>query len=116
MWRRLFPLYLFAILTAFPAAAAADQVILTNGDRVTGTVASLGGATLMVGTPHGQLRIPWADVAGLVIDEPILITVGTAEPAEVRIIAGTPPAASSSTRADRSSWPRSSRSPARCRR
>jgi putative salt-induced outer membrane protein YdiY len=88
MWRRLFPLYLFAILTAFPAAAAADQVILTNGDRVTGTVASLGGATLMVGTPHGQLRIPWADVAGLVIDEPILITVGTAEPAEVRIAAG----------------------------
>ena len=65
MWRRLLPLYLFAILTAFPAAAAADQVILANGDRVTGTVASLGGATLTVGTPHGQLRIAWAGMLRL---------------------------------------------------
>jgi putative salt-induced outer membrane protein YdiY len=88
MWRRLLPLYLFAILTAIAAPAAADQVILTNGDRVTGTVASLGGATLTVGTPHGQLRIPWTDVAGLVVDDPILVTIGTAEPAEVRIAAG----------------------------
>jgi putative salt-induced outer membrane protein YdiY len=88
MWRRLLPLYLFAILTAIAAPAAADQVILTNGDRVTGTVASLGGATLTVGTPHGQLRIPWDDVAGLVVDDPILVSIGTADAAEVRIAAG----------------------------
>jgi putative salt-induced outer membrane protein YdiY len=85
MVRRLLPLSAFLL---FAAPAAADQVMLTNGDRVTGMVASLGGNTLMVATPHGQLKIPWADIAGLVIDDPVLVTVGDAAPAEVRITAG----------------------------
>lgn len=85
MVRRLLSLSFFL---AIAAPAAADQVILTNGDRFTGTVVSLGGNTLAVTTPHGPLRIPWMTVAGLVIDDPILVTVGTAAPSEVRVAAG----------------------------
>jgi putative salt-induced outer membrane protein YdiY len=85
MVRRLLPLCAFLLLAA---PAAADQVTLTNGDRITGTVDSLGGNTLTVATPHGQLKIPWGDIASLVIEDPILVTVGDAAPAEVRIAAG----------------------------
>ena len=85
MFRRLLFLCVFL---AFSAPSSADQVILTNGDRVTGTVVSLGGGTIALGTPHGDLRIPWTDVAGLIIDDPILVTIGDAPPTEVRIAAG----------------------------
>jgi putative salt-induced outer membrane protein YdiY len=85
MVRRLLPLCAFVL---FAVPAAADQVILTNGDRVTGTVASLGGKTLTVTTPHGELKIPWGDITSLVIEDPILVTVGDAAPAEVRIAPG----------------------------
>ncbi len=85
MFRRLLFLCVFL---AFAAPVGADQVILTNGDRVTGTVASLGGGTVTLGTPHGDLRIPWTDVAGLIIDDPILVTIGDAPPTEARIAAG----------------------------
>jgi len=85
MFRRLLFLCLFL---AFAAPAGADQVILTNGDRVTGTVVSLGGGTIALGTPHGDLRIPWSDIAGLIIDNPILVTIGDAPPTEARIAAG----------------------------
>ena len=85
MVRRLLPFFAFVL---FAAPAAADQVILTNGDRVTGTVASLGGNTLTVATPHGQLKVPWGDIAGLIIEDPILVTIGDAAPTEVRIAAG----------------------------
>jgi putative salt-induced outer membrane protein YdiY len=85
MVRRLLPICAFVL---FAAPVAADQVILTNGDRVTGTVASLGGKTLTVTTPHGQLKIAWADIGGLVIDDPVLVRIGDAPPAEVRIAPG----------------------------
>ena len=85
MFRRLLSL---AAFLAFVSPAAADQVTLANGDRITGTVASLAGNTLAVTTPNGALRIPWATVTALVIDDPILVTVGTAAPVEVRIAAG----------------------------
>ena len=85
MVRRLLPLCAFLL---FAAPATADQLTLTNGDRITGTVAALGGNTLIVASPHGQLKIPWGDVATLVIDDPILVTVGDAAPTEVRIAAG----------------------------
>jgi putative salt-induced outer membrane protein YdiY len=85
MVRRLLRLCAFVL---FAAPAAADQVLLSNGDRITATVTSLGGKTLIVATPHGQLKIPWADISGLVIDDPVLVTVGDAAPAEVRIAAG----------------------------
>jgi putative salt-induced outer membrane protein YdiY len=84
MLRRMFVFCAF-LISAIPAAA--DQVTLSNGDRVTGAVVSLGGNTLTLTTLHGDLRIPWPDVAGLVVEDAILITVGDAAPTEVRIAA-----------------------------
>jgi putative salt-induced outer membrane protein YdiY len=85
MFQRLLSL---AALLACAAPATADQVTLANGDRITGTVVSLAGNTLAVTTPNGGLRIPWPMVTGLVIDDPILATIGSTAPVEVRIAAG----------------------------
>ena len=66
------------LLTALPARA--DEVRLKNGDRITGTTVSLAGGTLTFKAPGGDLKIPWADVASLAIEQPMLVTVGTATP------------------------------------
>jgi putative salt-induced outer membrane protein YdiY len=58
--------------------ATADEVRLSNGDRLTGTVVSLADGTLTFKTPHGDLKLPWADVAAIRIDRQLLVTTGTA--------------------------------------
>ena len=80
---------LLVLALLLPAAAAADEVRLASGDRMTGTVQSLSGGTLLLETPHGPLRIPWAEVVALTIDAPILATLDgvDAEPAPVTIAA-----------------------------
>ena len=45
-------------LLAFALPAAADQVVLTNGDRVTGQVVARGTQRVRIQTPHGLLVIP----------------------------------------------------------
>jgi putative salt-induced outer membrane protein YdiY len=74
-----------AIFVMAATPVAGDEVRLANGDRITGRVASLSGGTLTFSTPLGDLRIPWRTVTTLAVDEPIRATVGTAEPALVRI-------------------------------
>ena len=71
------------ILLCAVISAGADEVRLANGDRLTGRVVSLAGGTLTFSTPNGDLRIPWATVTELTVDEPILATIGTADPAPV---------------------------------
>lgn len=66
-----------ALVLGLAGAAAADEVRLANGDRLTGRVVSLAGGTLTFSTPNGDLRIPWATVTALTIDEPILVTRGS---------------------------------------
>jgi putative salt-induced outer membrane protein YdiY len=83
MVRHVARILLVFLCTAAPAAA--DELRLANGDRLTGTVVSLAGGTLTFATAHGDLRIPWASVTALAIDDPILATIGTAEPVSVRI-------------------------------
>jgi putative salt-induced outer membrane protein YdiY len=67
-----------ALITALPARA--DEVRLKNGDRFTGVTVALTGGTLAFSTPGGDLKIPWPDVASLAIEQPMLVTVGTAPP------------------------------------
>ncbi len=74
------------LLAAAPAAA--DEVLLSNGDRLTGTVVSLSGTTLTLDADYGQLRVDWASVARLIVTDPILVTLTGAAPAEVRLTAG----------------------------
>lgn len=71
----------FCILVLFLALPAdADEVRLKNGDRITGVATSLAGGTLTFKTQGGDLKIAWADVASLAIEQPMIVTVGTAVP------------------------------------
>lgn len=76
-------LVLLGVLSTAPAAA--DHLELTNGDRFTGSAVSLAGGTLVFATPYGDIRLPWADVARLVVDEPILATIEGRPPSSVTI-------------------------------
>ena len=69
---------LFVLTLAAPAYA--DEVRLKNGDRITGVTTSLAGGMLTFKAAGGELKMPWADVTSLVIDQPMLITVGTTPP------------------------------------
>jgi putative salt-induced outer membrane protein YdiY len=57
--------------------AAADEVWLKNGDRLTGKVVSLDGGTLLFKTSYaGDLSIQWGEVVNLKTDEPIKVVLG----------------------------------------
>jgi putative salt-induced outer membrane protein YdiY len=77
---------IFALLAAHTARA--DEVRLTSGNRLTGDVVSLAGGTLSFKTTYGTLAIPWSEVTALVVDQPILVTIGTTPPAAATIVAG----------------------------
>jgi putative salt-induced outer membrane protein YdiY len=76
---------LLSLLASAPAGA--DELQLMNGDRLTGTVASLAGGVLTFGTPYGDIRIPWAEVTRLTIQDPILVVIAGAAPTPVTIVA-----------------------------
>jgi putative salt-induced outer membrane protein YdiY len=70
-----------ATVLGVPAfTAAADEVQLRSGDRLTGDVVRLDGGKLSFKTAYGELMVPWADVAALRLDQPMLVTVSGAEP------------------------------------
>ncbi|HTI41652.1 MAG TPA: DUF481 domain-containing protein [Vicinamibacterales bacterium] len=73
------PSVLLALLCV-ASVANADELRLKNGDRITGAVTSLAGGTLTIKTPGGELKVAWSDVASLAIEQPMLVTVGTAAP------------------------------------
>lgn len=72
-------LLLAALLTAAVSPATADEVRLANGDRLTGRVTSLADGTLVFASPHGELRIPWAEVVTITVDEPLEATLVTGD-------------------------------------
>jgi putative salt-induced outer membrane protein YdiY len=66
--------------------ASADELQLSNGDRITGQVMSLTNGVLAFQTPNGQLNVPWNSVIGLAVPEPLFITVGARPPTPATII------------------------------
>lgn len=66
------------LIGAHPAAA--DELELSNGDRITGHVISLTNGVLAFQTPNGQLNVPWISVISLAVPEPLFVTVGTRLP------------------------------------
>jgi hypothetical protein len=55
------------VVMACAATAAADELRLKNGDRLTGTVNTLTDGRLKFATDHGQLDIAWEEVTGLTV-------------------------------------------------
>src|SRR3954469_681383 len=75
---RMLPVCVLAFCFALPAYA--DEVRLKNGDRITGFVSSLAGGTLTFKAAGAELKLAWTDVTSLAIEQPMLVTVGTAVP------------------------------------
>jgi putative salt-induced outer membrane protein YdiY len=75
------------LLIVYRSPAAADELRLTNGDRLTGQVDSLAGGTLTFTTAYGNVGVPWADVIALTVDQPVLVTIGTNPPVQGTIAA-----------------------------
>lgn len=68
-------LALAALLLVVPCMAAADTVVLQNGDHVTGTFVSADGKTLAIKTPYaGQISLEWTDVTQISTTGPVYVT------------------------------------------
>lgn len=67
-----------AALAAFVATpVVADEVILKNGDRITGTLVELAGGKLSIKTEYaGTVKIDWALVDTFSTDEPVYVKIG----------------------------------------
>ncbi|MBX9604513.1 MAG: DUF481 domain-containing protein [Bryobacteraceae bacterium] len=96
-------LQLFAC-TLIGGLAFADQVTLTNGDRVTGKIVQKDGAKLTMKTDlMGEVTIEWANVTGLTSDDPLTVVlpggqavqgkVETTAPGRIRVAQQTAPLA-----------------------
>src|SRR3954468_287220 len=77
------------LLLLLVSAAFADEVRLKNGDRISGKVVSLDRGILTFDTGHGAVALPWADVTGVVIVEPVILAV-TGQPAVTAAVAMAP--------------------------
>lgn len=74
--RRYHPLILCATLHFGVATLTADQVILKNGDRVTGEVLSKTGETLTLKSQHfGTISVKWEEVREIATDEPVTVVL-----------------------------------------
>jgi small nuclear ribonucleoprotein (snRNP)-like protein len=71
---RLFSFLVLAGLASSPARA--DQVVMKNGDRVTGTIVKQDGKTITVKTANfGVITAPWDQVASIQSDQPVHVVL-----------------------------------------
>jgi len=79
----------FTFCVSAPTAAA-DQVDLANGDRLTGTVVRKDGDQLVLKTSYaGEIKIAWTDVARVQTDQPMSLVLSDQSLAQAHTI-GTP--------------------------
>ncbi len=65
-------LFVCALATLVAGAALADQVLLKNGDRVTGSIVKKDGKNLVIKTDHfGLVTTPWDQVESVKADKPV---------------------------------------------
>jgi putative salt-induced outer membrane protein YdiY len=63
-----------------PAAASADEVVLRNGDRITGKLQELIDGKLSIETEYaGTVKIEWSKVESLSTDGPVYLKIGDNE-------------------------------------
>lgn len=69
-----------AVPAAFASGAAADQVLMKNGDRLSGTIVNKEPENVTLRTPYaGAIKLPWPEVAGIETESParVLLEDGT---------------------------------------
>jgi putative salt-induced outer membrane protein YdiY len=87
----------FVICALVPVRSAADEVILKNGDRITGKIVSKNGGKLIVKTDLlGQITVAWTAVNALDSDQPLTVVTsdencfyGFLHTVEGRVVVGT---------------------------
>lgn len=66
------------LVLATPVVAAADTIVLQNGDHVTGSLVSADGKTLAIKTSYaGQISVKWTDVKQITTAEPVYVTTSS---------------------------------------
>ncbi len=76
-----------ALAVALPAVA--DTVTLRNGDRITGDVVRKENGTLIVKTSYaGEIKIKWADVAGISTDKAVEVQLADGSNFDARLVPG----------------------------
>ena len=67
-------LYFLLVLLGLPHAAFADEVRLTNGDRLTGKVVKLDEGSLTLATTYaGDIKIDWKEVQSVITEAPVTL-------------------------------------------
>jgi putative salt-induced outer membrane protein YdiY len=84
MARKILLLFVLCWSTAFllfsPGPLFADEILLENGDRLTGTVLKLEGGKLTLKTDYaGEIQIPVEKIKRLTTDKPVEVHLGTGE-------------------------------------
>jgi len=80
-----------ALVLAPAGAARGDEVVLRNGDRVSGAIVSLADGKLIMRTPYaGELKLDWASVATLSSDAPLVVMPRGEGPQRLRLFADLP--------------------------
>ncbi len=66
----------FAAIICFPALAAADQIVLTNGDTITGSIIKKDGAKLTIKNEFlGEVSMPWSAVKSIKSDSELSVVL-----------------------------------------
>lgn len=69
-------LLLLALFVLSSAPAWADQVVMKNGDRVTGEIIKKDGKTLEIKSAHfGTITLPWAEVESVNTEKPLNVVL-----------------------------------------
>ena len=69
-------LSLMVLLVASASLMWADQVVLTNGDQITGKIVKLVGGKLTINAVSlGTVTVAWSDVESITTDEPIYVVL-----------------------------------------
>src|SRR5450759_928478 len=73
------------LLLSFPALAA-DQVVLTNGDTITGEIVKKDGDKLTVKSEFlGEVTMPWTAVAAIKSDSPLFVALPNGDQANGKL-------------------------------
>jgi putative salt-induced outer membrane protein len=79
--RTLTAVFSLAVLVTLAATAKADTVVLTNGDRLTGSVTQLDGGKLTVHTDYaGDVVIAFDKVSSVKMDKPVILSLAVPPP------------------------------------
>ncbi|MDF0677552.1 MAG: DUF481 domain-containing protein [Nitrosomonas sp.] len=71
---------LFTLLVSLALAARADEILLKNGDRITGTIINKTGNTLEIKTEYSdKISVKWSAIESFSTTQPVLLTLKNKE-------------------------------------